>query len=309
METLQKLIQLVQKQNIDWSLLLAALLKPLFIIAVWYAVDQILKKLHAKTNVVSGVIERFITRSSNELKRHVLEQRTKTFRELALQTLRILNGIFFIFVLLDSIDIDPKPLLAGVGVVGLGLSLAAQNILRDFINGIFIVVEDQYNIGDWVQINAHSGTVESFTMRVTRLRDTTGRLITIPNGTIQQVVNSTKNYAVAYVEVGVSYDSDVSKVIGVLEECGRELKQVTPGVLLDIPKAQGILDFRDSDLLMRVMVKTLPGEQWAVERMLRRLIKERFDKAGIEIPYPQVVSHNLGDPFSPADAGEKPSTE
>jgi small conductance mechanosensitive channel len=244
-----------------------------------------------KLDQKSRFIERIFASYASDSKRQVVKQRVKTFRGLLTQAVRILSAIFFLFIVLDSIRIDLKPLLAGIGVVGIGLSLAAQNILRDFLNGLFIIIEDQFNVGDWVTIGSYSGTVEVFTMRATRLRATDGRLIIIPNGTIQQVVNSTKDFGVCYVEVGVSYDSDISRVIRVLESCGEELTGMYTNIIIEQPRAQGILDFRENDILLRVLVKTIPGEQWGVERALRMIIKDRFDKEGITIPFPQIVTH------------------
>lgn len=267
-------------------------LKPILTVAVWYAVDRLLKTLHDK----SSFIDRFFVRCTHsKSSQHTLGQRIKTFKGLFIQSLRILNAVFFLFILLDTFHIDVKPLLAGVGVVGLGLSLAAQNILRDFLNGLFIVIEDQYNVGDFVTIGGESGTVESFTLRATRLRAADGRLIIIPNGTVAQVTNSTKDYAVATVNVGVSYDTDVRQAMSVLERCGKMLRERMPEQVVADPTPLGIIDFRANDLLMRVLAKTEPGEQWAVERELRVIIKEEFDKEGIEIPFAQFVHHFADD--------------
>ena len=257
-----------------WGLLTG----PILTVAIWAALDYSVRKLYEK----SSFIERIFS----------LHSRVKTFKGLLLQAGRVLLGIYFVFILLNHFSIDPKPLLAGIGVVGLGLSLAAQNILRDFINGLFIIIEDQFNIGDWVTIGSFSGSVERFTMRVTRLRAIDGRLIIIPNGNISEVVNSTKDFALALVEVGVSYQSDARKVLEILEECAADTAAAMPGVIVEEARVQGILAFRDSDILMRVTAKTLPGEQWAVERTMRIIIKEKFDRLGIEIPFRQVVIHN-----------------
>jgi small conductance mechanosensitive channel len=250
---------------------------PILTLAIWAALDYSIRKLYDK----SAFIERIFSGYS----------RVKTFKGLLLQVCRALLGIYFTFIMLDHFNIDPKPLLAGIGVVGLGLSLAAQNILRDFLNGLFIIIEDQFNVGDWVTIGNFSGSVERFTMRVTRLRAIDGRLIIIPNGKISEVMNSTKDFALALVEVGVSYQSDVRKVLEILEECAADTAAAMPGVIVEEAKVQGILAFRDSDVLMRVTAKTLPGEQWAVERAMRIIIKEKFDASGIEIPFQQVVIH------------------
>ena len=286
--------------HIDWLSVLSFFLRPLITIAIWFVVDRLLVKLHKR----STLIERLLARHAHTKPgRHSIEQRIKTFKGISLQTARALNALFFIFILLGHFNIDPKPLLAGIGVVGLGLSLAAQNILRDFINGLFIVIEDQFNVGDWVTIGAFSGTVENFTMRATRLRATDGRLITIPNGSIGQVVNSTKDYAVAYVEIGVSYGSNIPQVLDILNRCGKIVYDKRSDVMLGIPNAQGILSFRDNDILLRVMAKTLPGEQWGIEREIRMTIKEEFDKQGVEIPFPQRVVHSIVEHIGPiADA-------
>jgi small conductance mechanosensitive channel len=250
---------------------------PILTVAIWIALDCSIRKLYEK----SSFIERLFSRYS----------RVKTFKGLLLQAGRALLGIYFAFIMLDHFNIDPKPLLAGIGVVGLGLSLAAQNILRDFINGLFIIIEDQFNIGDWVTIGDFSGTVEHFTMRATRLRASDGRLFIIPNGNISEIANSTKDFALALVEVGVSYRSDVRKVMEILDECACETAAAMPGVIVEEAKVLGILAFRENDVLMRVTVKTMPGEQWAVERAMRIIIKEKFDKFGIDIPFKQVVIH------------------
>ncbi|MDR3164966.1 MAG: mechanosensitive ion channel family protein [Synergistaceae bacterium] len=250
---------------------------PVLTAAIWWALDYAMRKIYAKSSFIESLFVR--------------NARVKTFKGLLLQTVRVLIGIYFTFIMLDHFKVDPKPLLAGIGVVGLGLSLAAQNILRDFLNGLFIVIEDQFNIGDFITIGSYSGTVESFSMRETRLRASDGKLIIIPNGNISQVVNSTKNFAVAIVDVGVSYNSNISSVMEVLEECAAEVARRMPGVVVEESKVLGIMDFRDSDILLRVMTKTFPGEQWGVERATRRVIKEKFDEKGIEIPFRQVVIH------------------
>ncbi|GHV53711.1 mechanosensitive ion channel protein MscS [Synergistales bacterium] len=262
--------------------------RPLITLAVWFAADRLLWRLHKKSKFIENM---FTKVTHDERQSLMIQQRVSTFRGLFLHSVRFLNLIFFLFILLGCFNIDPKPLLTGIGVVGLGLSLAAQNILRDFLTGLFVIIEDQYNVGDWVTINSASGTVESFTMRVTRLRATDGRLITIPNGGISQVANSTKKFSVAVVEVGVSYNTDVRYAMEVLGECCAAARDTFGGDMIEAPTAQGILSFGDSDVRLRALIKTLPGRQWAIERELRVIIKEKFEKVGIEIPFPQLDVH------------------
>jgi small conductance mechanosensitive channel len=264
--------------SLDGDRLWKLLTGPVLTIAIWVALDYFIRILYAKSSFIERVFSRYA--------------RVRTFKGLLLQACRVLLGIYFAFTLLGHFNIDPKPLLAGIGVVGLGLSLAAQNILRDFLTGLFIIIEDQFNVGDWVSIGSFSGTVESFTMRVTRLRSVDGKLVIIPNGNISEIVNSTKDFAVAVVEVGVSYSSDVRFVMETLEECAADVLKAMPGVIVDEPKVLGIMAFRDSDVQLRVTTRTLPGEQWSVERAMRIAIKEKFDERGIEIPFQQVVIHS-----------------
>jgi small conductance mechanosensitive channel len=263
--------------NLEGDRLWKLLTGPVLTVVIWMGLDYAIRILYAKSSFIERIFSRYA--------------RVKTFKGLLLQTGRTLIGIYFTYILLGHFNIDPKPLLAGIGVVGLGLSLAAQNILRDFLTGLFIIIEDQFNVGDWVTIGSFSGTVESFTMRVTRLRASDGKLIIIPNGNISEIVNSTKDFAVAVVEVGVAYGSDVRLAMEALEECGAEIMKTMPGVIVEEPNVLGIMAFRDSDLLLRITARTMPGEQWSVERAMRITIKEKFDEKGIEIPFQQVVIH------------------
>ncbi|MDR1515250.1 MAG: mechanosensitive ion channel family protein [Synergistaceae bacterium] len=283
---------LLNKIQIDWLDAVMFLAGPLAVILAWFVIDRLLIKLHKKSKFVERI---FTTGAYEEAQKVVIAQRVKTFRGLFVQSVRALNGIFFLLMFLGRFRVDLKPLLAGIGVVGLGLSLAAQNILRDFINGLLILIEDQFNVGDWISIGSFSGTVERFTMRATSLRATDGRLIVIPNGTISQVANSTKKFSVALVEVGVDYATDIQKALAVLESCAKDATESFRRDVIGQPTVQGIVSFGASDLQLRVLIKTVPGAQWAVERALRVKIKEAFEREGISIPFPQLVVHREAD--------------
>ncbi len=287
METLSVMERVLEKglQALLWGV------RPLLAIAVWYVADYFVKRVLNRTTCIECLFTRHLKTESH---RAAIERRVGTFKGLFVQSVRFLNAVFFLFIFLDELRIDIKPLLAGIGVVGLGLSLAAQNVLRDFINGLFILIEDQFNVGDFVDIGAYSGTVESFTMRATRLRASNGNQIVIPNGTISAVVNETKNYSIAVVDVGVAYDTDIRHALAVLEGCAERLAEENPSTVLGKPSVLGIMKFGDSDVQLRVNAKTRPGEQWAAARALRLIIKERFDAEGIEIPFPQMDLHMSG---------------
>lgn len=281
---------LVNWKNIDWWQFFWDIKAPFVTVALWFLLDRVIVRLKRNERFFAKLV--ISRKESNDHRQKTILQRIKTFRGLIFQIVRIIVALFFLFTLLNNFNIDPKPLLAGIGVVGLGLSLAAQNILRDFLNGLFFVIEDQFNVGDWVEIGDHQGSVENFSLRTTCLRTVDGRYIIIPNSTITQVVNHTKDWAVAYVELGVAYNADIEEVMGVLERSCEELKKMYWSSILEKSTIQAICDFRPSDLLIRVMTKTLPGEQWAIGRSLRKIIKENFDKAGLDIPLPQMVVHS-----------------
>lgn len=267
--------------ELDMLHILQFVVKPIVTVIAWFVVDKLLIHLRNHTQFIDKMIT---SRTSSSEGKNALTQRINTFRGLFIQLLRILNAIFFIFILLGNFGIDPKPLLAGIGVVGLGLSLAAQNILRDFLNGMFILIEDQYNVDDFITTNGVAGTVEVFTMRTTKLRTLDGSLVTIPNGTITQVVNSTKNYSVAVIPIPLPYDCDFATVTEALTKSGQILRERFPNETLADPMNQGVIEFLKNRMTARVLVKTRPGEQWGIEREFRAIVHDQFLAAGIEFP-------------------------
>ena len=275
--------------KVDLIKILTYLKSPVIILLVWLAVDRTIVYLRKS----SWFLRESVIIGKGEIEpgtwRDAIRKRIKTFRSLVFQTVRIIVALFFTLRLLKAFNVNLAPVLAGIGVVGLGLSLAAQNLMRDFLNGIFIVIENQFDVGDWVEIGAHSGSVEAFTLRTTRLRSTNGSYIIIPNSTIQTVVNCTKLWSVAYVELGISYREHIPEVLSTVEACCEELYNMHSSLILEKSKIQAISDFRPNGMMLRVLTKTTAGGQWEVERALRILVKERFDKLNIDISLPQMV--------------------
>lgn len=215
---------------------------------------------------------------------------------LRLKTLsKIFNWIGSIFILLvwlyislDAFGVNVAPLLAGAGIVGVALGFGGQYLVRDLINGVFILVEGQFGVNDIVRIGEYAGVVEDINLRTTTLRDMEGRVIVIPNGEIKVVVNMTKDFAQAVMNVGVAYKENVDRVMDVITELGRELRgdpKFGALVLGDL-EMLGVEAFGDSEVTIRFRFKTLPSKQWEVSREFRRRIKNRFDELGIEIPFP-----------------------
>jgi len=221
-----------------------------------------------------------------ELTREVV--RRKTLRAVADSVLKVailtLGGLF----LLSNLGFNVTALLAGAGVVGLAISFAAQNLIRDFINGFFILLEDQYGVGDIVLLNGVGGQVERFNLRLTVLRDLEGRVHFIPNSEVRQVTVLTQEWSRAVVDVGVAYKEDLDRVLAVFRD---EVERFYGDPewrerFTDAPEVLGVQDLGQSAVLIRVLFNTKPAQQWAVAREFRRRIKNRLDREGIEIPYP-----------------------
>ncbi len=194
------------------------------------------------------------------------------------------------YLILDEFGINMAPVLASVGIVGLALGFGGQYLIRDIINGIFILVEGQYNINDVIEIGAYSGVVESVNLRHTKLRDLHGRAIYIPNGEIKTVANFTQYYGRAVVDVRVAYKENIDWVINVMQEIAEEMRRLPRyGRLIKDFEMFGVENFGESEVMIRCRFKTTKMKQWEVAREYRRRIKNRFDELGIEIPVPHRV--------------------
>ena len=270
---------------------LADIARVIFLFVLWYIASRASNK--ALRHVFDAAIQKIPEGSSGTIARDAIIQRLKTIRQLITQLSRVVIGLLMGFWILGSVGIDVRPIIAGIGVVGIAVSLAAQNVIRDFINGILILIEDQYNVGDWVEIGKLSGSVEKFTLRVTRLRDFDGNMVVIPNSTIQTVVNYTKIWSVAVVKVGITYESDYRKALRIMQDLADEMAEKEGTFIIETPVVQGITEFAENSVNMRAMLKTSPGMQWSVGREYRMRLKERFDRDNIEFAYPQVVVHKV----------------
>jgi small conductance mechanosensitive channel len=193
---------------------------------------------------------------------------------------------------LQEIGLDITPIIAGAGVVGLAVGFGAQSLIKDLIAGFFIILEGQFAVGDVIRTGEISGWVERLNLRVTILRDvSSGAVHFIPNSEIKVVSNLTKEWSRVALDIGVAYHEDIDLVIGVLQQVGQELardERMGP-LILESPEVLGIESFGESQVTIKVLVKTLPQRQWEVAREFRRRIKATFKKEGIEIPYPTRV--------------------
>jgi small-conductance mechanosensitive channel len=177
------------------------------------------------------------------------------------------------------------PLLAGAGIVGVALGFGAQNLVRDFLSGIFMLIEDQYGVGDVIDAGPASGTVEGVSLRTTRLRDLEGNVWHIPNGTIARVANKSQQWARSLLDLPVSYDTDTEQALSVMRRVARAMWQdeAWSDAFVEEPEVWGVENLGTDGVTIRLAAKTKPLMQWKVGRELRRRVKAAFDAEGIEI--------------------------
>ncbi len=224
-------------------------------------------------------------------KRMETKKRTYTFTSVVSNLIMVVSIVAGILIIAEQLGISVTPLLAGAGVAGIVIGFGAQSLIKDIINGTFILFEQWFQVNDIVTINSTSGVVEKFNLRTTVLRDLEGIAHYIPNGEISILSNRTHVWARAMVEIGVHYKEKTDRVIEVLEEVFDELiaDEQFKDIILERPQILGkggVDSLGDSAVVFKIICKVVPPNQWDVSRQMRKRIKDKFDEVGIEIPYP-----------------------
>jgi small conductance mechanosensitive channel len=238
-------------------------------------------------------------------------QRAQTIGSVLSSIVTIVVAVMGLAMVLDQIGIALGPLLASAGVVGLAIGFGAQSLVADYLSGMLIMIEDQYGVGDSVDLGEAVGEVEHVGLRLTQIRDLNGGLWHIRNGEILRVRNDSQEWARAVLDVSVAYHSDLDTVHRVLEETGQAMRGEPEfkDVLLEDPSVWGVQALEADGIVVRLAVKTQPLKQWGVTRELRRRVKEALDAAGVEIPLPQRTVWMRGgeNGDGPAPGGGRPS--
>lgn len=219
-------------------------------------------------------------------------KRSFTVIKLVESIIKYIIIIIDIFVLLGIWGIDVTAALAGVGIVGLVVGLGAQDLIKDLIAGIGIVIDDQYDVDEVVEINGFKGKVTEIGLRTTRLVNATGEIRIIRNGSISDLSNFSRTFSVAIALIDISYDEDIDRVIKILDDNLPSLKDNYPQII-EGPIVVGVDALADSSVTIRVTAKTNPEDHYAVQRALLKYTKELFEQNDIEMPYPQVVVHGV----------------
>lgn len=220
------------------------------------------------------------------------EQRGHTISQLLRSVGRVTIVVLGLLLTLNAF-IDIGPLLAGAGILGLAISFGAQSLVKDVISGFFYLVEGQFALGDVIEVAGKTGVVERMTLRMVVLRDSHGTVHMIPNGQITTVSNMTRQWSRAVIDVGVGYGTNVDRALEVFRSEAHAFASdpAWRGRFDGEPEVAGVDGLGDSAITIRTLLRTIPGQQWSVGREFRRRIKNRLDKEGIEIPYPQRTVH------------------
>ena len=250
--------------------------------------------------VIARIILELLTRATTKVinTAHKLEDKRREKSIVTSMTLLRSMGRYFIYFVAICFIINQlgygsilSNIVTAAGVGALVISFGAQSIIKDLLAGIFITFERQYGVGDYVKINEYEGTVLSVAMRCTYLQSWTGQKIIIPNGQVATVINYTGQYNMAVVDVPVSYEDDIKKDVKILEDVAKKYYKEHPDTCYEEPSVAAINSFDDSSIKITIYQKAKGRNHIGIQRDLRLLIKERFDKEGISIPYKQVVIH------------------
>ncbi len=214
------------------------------------------------------------------------ENRVKTLANVGRSVVSYLGFFVMGMMILEQLSIQTSSLIAAAGIGGLAIGFGAQNLVRDLVSGFFILLEDQYDVGDFISTGGTSGLVEEIGIRVTKIRDFGGELHIVPNGTVERVTNHMGNAMRVLVDVDIAYEEDVQNAMDVLDELfvqlAEELEDVVEG-----PKVLGVQELGASGVKLLTLAKAKPMTQWSMSREIRKRIKQAFDEKGIEIPYPR----------------------
>jgi len=267
--------------QVNWADLLPAAIKIVVIIVIVLALLFIIRRIVPK--LIMARIPRIREESPEQL-----AQRSKTLSRVIIQVISFIVWLVAILMILSAVGINIMPLIAAIGIAALAVGLACQNIIRDYVHGFFIIMEDWYRVGEVAMMAGIAGVVDAMTLRRTILRDINGTMHVIPNNKVDLASNMTRDWARLNLNIAVAYKENLSNVFGIINQIGRELKDdpVWGKDLLTTPEVLRVDNLGDNGIEIKILADTKPIRQWALMGELRKRLKDRFDEEGIEIPWP-----------------------
>ncbi len=280
----------------DWLLAKPALILLIVLLAV--VARTILHRLitrlarGAAEGTLPGVLARGPAQSFFEDSPLLSERRKQRADTMASVLKSLTTGVLAavaLLMILAELGLNIAPLIASAGILGVAVGFGAQTLVKDFLSGIFLILEDQFGVGDAVDLGEASGTVEAVGLRVTRVRDVNGTVWYVRNGEILRVGNKSQGWARAVLDVPIAYGEDIARVRELLVEVARELSadERFAEMILEEPEVWGVEALNADSVIVRVVIKTAPLKQWDVARELRERIKAVFDREGVEVPFAQ----------------------
>jgi len=279
-DILQKIIQIITPWLFDHGVKIAAIIIIAYLIRkfVGIFIEKFIRKI--------VIYDHFLTKDAEK-------KREDTLIRIFATSLGIIIWILAFMMILQEMGIAIGPFLAAAGIAGLAFGFGGQYLIRDLISGLFIIIENQYRIGDVVCFDETCGLVEDISMRMTTLRDLDGVVHHVPHGEIKKTSNLSKHFARVNLNIGISYSSNLEQVISVVNKVGKDLAEDSgwKEYILKPPQFLRVDDFGDSAIVIKILGETKPLKQWDVAGELRKRLKIAFDREGIEIPFPQRVIH------------------
>ncbi|MBP7219561.1 MAG: mechanosensitive ion channel family protein [Paludibacteraceae bacterium] len=253
-------------------------------------------------NAISRNLEKVILKRSDALRDKEAQKRVKTLMSIGRGIMRLILWAIFALILLKRIGIEIGPIIASAGIAGVAIGFGAQELIRDFLAGFFLLLDNQIRTDDIVVINGTTGIVEKIELRTIRLRDHSGVVHIFQHGKVNTLSNMTKEWSALVFEIGVAYKEDVDTVIAIMKSVGEDLEKDSrfSGNILEPISILGVEQFANNSIQLKVRIKTQTGEQWQTRREYMRRLKYAFDKKGIEIPFPRTTLY-WGEKSKPMD--------
>src|SRR6185369_7090306 len=272
--------------------------------------------LRISTVLVRGVVKALLDREASEgtaqeLSAIEVQKRMDTLDELMGRVLRAFVVMIAFIMVLDALELNIGPAVAGLGVVGIAVGFGAQSLVKDYLNGALILIENQYSKGDVVSIAGVSGAVEDFSLRRTTLRDLDGVVHTVPNGEVKVASNKTRTWARINQDVTVAFGTDIDKAIRVVDELGRQMHEdpVWKRRILEPPRVERVERIEERGITLKILGTVRASEQWAAGGEFRKLLIEAFAKNGIKLPRPPQVIVTQPDGTAAVTIGAAPSQD
>lgn len=270
--------------DLNWAVIVTGIIKITIILVITIVLIMLVKNYVPK--IIKVRIPIIQEESSDQL-----AARSKTLSRIVVQVITAFIWVISVMIILSQLGIDIGPILASVGVASLAIGFAAQNIIRDYLHGFFIIMEDWYRVGEVAMIAGTGGLVEKITMRRTILRDLNGTVHIFPNSQVEKASNLTRDWARINLNISVAYKENLARVITIINEICQQFKEdpAWGADMLNTPHVERVDNLGDSGIDIKILGDTKPIRQWALMGELRKRIKDRFDEEGIEIPWPHTM--------------------